>query len=116
MTWEKSREFLESDVVEWVEPIWSPNKRFSKKKKGNKPWGEQKVVGQIVSIEGEFIKFNVLRAAVIKNHIGSDLRPHKVGASITKKRATLLRADTTERLHWSEEDVRAALIAQPHSP
>lgn len=109
MTWEKSQEFIESDVVEWVEAIWSPNK--TRRKKGGRPWGKQKVVAQIAHIDGDFVKLTVLKAAVIENIIGSELRPHKVGTTITKKRATLLRGNP-ERLLWSEEDVRAALLKQ----
>ena len=110
MAWEKSQgDFLESDVVEWVEAIWSPNK--ARKRKKSRPWGKQKVVAQIAHIDGDFVKLTVLKAAVIENIIGSELRPHKVGATITKKRATLLRGNP-ERLHWSEEDVRAALLKQ----
>lgn len=109
MTWEKAGQFVESDVVEWVEAIWSPNK-FKKKK--SRPWGKQKVVAQITHIEGEYVKLTVLKAAVIENILGSDLRPHKAGSTITKKRATLLRGNP-ERLHWSEEDVRKALLSAP---
>lgn len=109
MTWEQAKgEFVESDVVEWVEAIWSPNK-FKKRK--SRPWGKQKVVAQIASIEGDFVKLTVLKAAVIENIIGSELRPHKVGTTIIKKRSTLVRGNP-ERLHWSEEDVRAALLNQ----
>ena len=107
MTWEQSKELVESDVVQFVDPIWPINRPYRKKVK---PWGKQTVVAQITAIEGEFVKLTVLKAAVTENRIGSDLRPHKVGTSITKKRSTLLRG-TPERLHWSEEDVRAALIA-----
>lgn len=111
MVWEKSQgDFLEFDVVEWVEAIWSPNK--SRKRKKSRPWGKQKVVAQIVHIEGDFVKLTVLKAHITENIIGSELRPHKVGSTITKKRSTLLRGET-ERLLWSEEDVRAALLAQP---
>ena len=109
MTWEKAGQFVESDVVEWVEAIWSPNK-FKKKK--SRPWGKQKVIAQVAHIEGDFVKLTVLKATVIENIIGSELRPHKVGATITKKRQTLLRGNP-ERLHWSEEDVRAALLRNP---
>lgn len=112
MGWEQSKEFVESDVLEWVEAIWSPSK--SRKKK-SRPWGKQKVIAQIASIDGDFVKLTVLKASVIENIIGSELRPHKVGTTITKKRQTLLRGNP-ERLHWSEEDVRAALIAQPNFP
>ena len=106
MDWEQSKEFVESDVVEWVEAIWSPNK--SRKKK-SRPWGKQKVVAQIASIDGDFVKLTVLKATVIENIIGSELRPHKLGTTITKKRQTLLRGNP-ERLHWSEEDVRKAIL------
>lgn len=113
MAWEKSKgDLLESDVVEWVEAMWSPNK-FRKGK--SRPWGKQKVVAQVASIEGDFVKLVVLRAAVTENLVGSELRPHKVGTTITKKRSTLLRGHP-ERLHWSEEEVRAALLAQHRSP
>lgn len=111
MTWEKSSEFLESDVVEWVEAIWSPKKY---KRGKSKPWGKQKVVAQIAHIEGDFVKLTVLKAAVIENIIGSELRPHKVGTTITKKRLSLFKGHA-ERLHWSEEDVRAALLSSPVS-
>ena len=85
----------------------SPNKSCRKKK--SRPWGKQKVAAQICSIEGDFMKLTVLKAAVIENIIGSDLRPHKIGSTITKKRSTFLRGNP-KRLHWSEEDVRAALL------
>ena len=108
MAWEPTKEFIESDVVEWVEAIWSPNKSRRRKAKLLR-WGKQKVVAQIASIDGDFVKLTVLKAAVIENIIGSELRSHKVGTTITKKRATLLRGNP-ERLHWSEEDVRNALL------
>ena len=110
MTWEKSKgDLLESDVVEWVEAIWSPNK--TRKRKKSRPWGKQKVIAQIAAIDGDFVKLIILKAHITENIIGSELRPHKVGSTITKKRSTLLRGEP-ERLLWSEEDVRAALLKQ----
>lgn len=109
MTWEQSKgDLLESDVVEWVEAVWSPNK-FKKRK--SRPWGKQKVIAQIAAIDDDFVKLIILKAHIIENIIGSELRPHKVGSTITKKRSTLLRGEP-ERLLWSEEDVRAALLKQ----
>lgn len=110
MVWEKSQgDFLESDVVEWVEAIWSPNK--SRRRKKSRPWGKQKVVAQITSIEGDYMKLAVLKASVIENNVGTELRPHKAGTTITKKRSTLIRGNP-ERLLWSEEEVRIALLTQ----
>ena len=112
MVWEKSGgDFVESDVVEWTEAIWPPS-NHSRRRKKSRPWGKQEIVAQITDVEGDFVKLTVLKASIIENLIGSDLKPHKVGATITKKRSTLIRGEL-ERLHWSEEDVRAALLAQP---
>lgn len=110
MAWTKQEgEFVESDVVEWTEAIWPPS--HSRRRKKSRPWGKQKIIAQIAHIEGDFVKLTVLKASVIENIIGSELRPHKVGSTITKKRPTLLRGEP-ERLLWSEEDVRAALLNQ----
>lgn len=109
MTWTQSGEFVESDVVEWTEAIWPPN--HSRRRKKSHPWAKQKVTAQITAIEGEFIKLTVLKANIVENLIGSELRPHKVGEIITKKRSTLLRG-SAHRLNWSDEEVRAALLNQ----
>lgn len=108
MTWEKlSDNFVESDVVEWVETIWPPQHSYKRRKR--KPWGKQKVTAQITTIEGDFIKLHVLKAEIVDNLIGSELRPHKIGTTITKKRQSLSRGDA-HRLHWSEENVRIAIV------
>lgn len=108
MVWEKSdSNFVESDVVEWTEAIWPPS--HSRRRKKSRPWGKQKVIAQITAIDGDFIKLIILKSEITENIIGSELKPYKVGATITKKRSTLLRGEP-ERLLWSEEDVRSALI------
>lgn len=109
MEWEQAQgEFVESDVLEWIEGIW-PRNNYRRKK--SKPWGKQKVTAQLVGVEGEFLKLVVLKAVIVENIVGSELKPHKTGTTINKKKATLLRSNP-ERLHWSEEDVRAALLVQ----
>lgn len=109
MAWTQSGEFVESDVVEWTEAIWPPN--HSRRRKKSRPWGKQKVTAQITAVDGDFVKLTVLRSSIIENIIGSELKPHKVGTTITKKRQTLMRGEP-ERLLWSEEDVRMALMAE----
>lgn len=107
MTWEKSGgDFVIADVIEWTEAIWPPKSR----RKKLRPWGKQKVIGQITAIEGAFIKIAVLKSEITENESIKDLKPHKIGTTITKKRQTLLRGEPI-RLHWSEEDVRRALVA-----
>jgi len=107
MKWTQSGELVESDVVEWTEAIWPPS--HSRRRKKPRPWGKQKITAQITEIEGDFVKLTVLRSSITENIIGSELKPHKVGTTITKKRQTLLRGEP-ERLLWSEEDVRKALL------
>lgn len=113
MAWEKSGgDFVESDVVEWIETIWPPNSPRRHKK--SRPWGKQKVTAQITAIDGEFIKLTILKSSITENIIGTELKPHKVGTAITKKSATLLHGEP-ERLLWSEEDVRKMLQGEEYS-
>ncbi len=109
MVWEKSGDFVLSDVIEWTEAIW-PLRR-SRRRTKPRSVGKQKVIGQITEIEGDFIKLTVLKSELLENTVAKELLPHKVGSILTKKRATLLRGEP-QRLHWSEEDVRTALLSQ----
>lgn len=108
MVWTQLGEFVESDVVEWTEAIWPHS--HSRRRKKSRPWGKQKVIAQITAVDGDFVKLTVLRSSIVENIIGSELKPYKVGTTITKKRQTLLRGEP-ERLLWSEEDVRKALLS-----
>ena len=108
MTWEKSGgDFVESDVIEWTEALWPPKR--GRRRTKPRPIGKQKVVAQIADIEGDFIKLTILKSEIMENDSIKELRPHKVGTTITKKRSTLLRGEP-QRLHWSEEAVRNALL------
>ena len=108
MTWEKStKEFVVSDVIEWTETIWPPRNPRSRKKP--RPWGKQKVTAQITEIDADYIKLTVLKSEITENSIGSELKPHKVGAPFTKNKDTILKGEP-QRLHWSEEDVRKKLF------
>ena len=114
MAWEKiGGDFVESDVVEWTEAIWPPStpRRKRRGRAAPPPLGKQKIVAQISGIEGDFIKLTILKSEITENINGYDLKPHKIGSIITKKRSTLLRGNP-ERLLWSEEDVRKALLVQ----
>lgn len=90
MAWTQSGEFVESDVVEWTEAIWPPS--HSRRRKKSRPWGKQKVTAQITEIEAEYIKLTVLKSEITENTIGSELKPHKVGSGISKKKTQSSRA------------------------
>ncbi len=110
MTWEQSDSFVISDVIEWTEAIW-PRRTTRRRKIKPRPVGKQKIIAQITEIDGDFIKLTVLKSALLENTVAKELLPHKVGTVITKKRATLLHGEP-QRLHWSEEDVRKALLEE----
>lgn len=108
--WESAvGELVIADVIEWTETIWPARKPRRKQKP--KPLGKQKVTGQITGIEGDVITFTILRSAITENPNKTDIRPYQVGAVLTKKRQTILKGEP-QRLHWSEEDVRGALLAE----
>lgn len=108
LKWDSTvRELVISDVIEWTETIWPARKPRRKSKP--KPLGKQKVTGQITGIEGDFVTFTILRSAIIENPDRADIKPHAIGAALTKKLHTILKGEP-QRLHWSEEDVRAALL------
>ncbi len=109
MSWESaSGDLMEADVIGWQEAIWPLRKSRRKKPR---PRGKQAVVGQVLKIEGDFITLQILKAEVTENLTRWELRPYRVGETITKKRQTLMKG-SPERLHWSEEDVRAALLKE----
>ena len=108
MTWEQSDSFVISDVIEWTEAIW-PRRTARRRKSKPRLVGKQKVIAQITEIDGDFIKLTILKSELLENTVAKILIPHKVGTVITKKRSTLLRGEP-ERLLWSEEDVRKALL------
>ncbi len=110
MTWEQSDSFVVSDVIEWTEAIW-PRRTARRRKSKPRPVGKQKVIAQITEIDGDFIKLTVLKSELLENAVAKELLPHKAGTVITKKRTTLLRGEP-QRLHWSDEDVRKALLEE----
>ena|GEM_PF-3816005 len=85
--------------------------RKPRRKSKPKPLGKQKVTGQITGIEGGFVTFTVLKAEMTDNPHRADIKSHTVGTVLTKKKQTILKGEP-HRLHWSEEDVRAVLLAE----
>ena len=110
--WESAvGELVLSDVIEWTETIWPARKPRRKSKP--KSLGKQKVTGQITGIEGDFITLTILKAEITDNPNREDIRPHQVGTAIIKKQQTILKGEP-QRLYWSEEDVRNALLQHPN--
>ena len=48
------------------------------------PVGQQKVIAQIIEIDGDFIKLTVLKSELLENTVAKVLVPHKVGTVINE--------------------------------
>jgi hypothetical protein len=109
MAWRETKDgFVEGDVVKWSEAIWSPNNGRRRKNANKKPWGKQEVTAQVIGMDDDFLTLKILRSKIMESNVGTELIPHKVGATIKKKRQTVLKGQP-ERLLWSEEEVRLAV-------
>jgi hypothetical protein len=111
MTWKPADSgLIEADVVRWTEAIWGPSRR----RKRRLPWGKQQVTGQITALEGDSLSLKIMEAKIVETNIGAELKPHKPGTIIRKKRSTLLKG-RPERLLWSDEDARNSALGQLRS-
>lgn len=113
MEWQPVRGgILEADVMRWMEPIWPPNRRRSTRRASigthRRPWGKQEVTGQVTAMDGEYVSLKIIKAEIKESNVGADLRPHKVGTIIRKKRSTLQKGEV-KRLPWSDESARDAV-------
>ena len=100
--------FIEADVIRWVEALW-PQKRT---KKQSRPIGQQEVTGQITAIDGDYVSIKVMQAKITENRMGKILAVHKIDSIIQKKKESLMKG-SPERLLWSDETVRTALLISP---
>ena len=114
MNWKiETEQLVISDVIEWTEAIW-PTNNFRRRKK-QRPWGKQKVTGQIIAINADYAEINVLRSYLIENYVASNLIPYKKNTVLIKKRSTLIKNKPT-RLLWSEESLRSTLLLPENAP
>jgi hypothetical protein len=107
--WESAEDgFIEADVIRWVEALWPPKRG----KKQSRPIGQQEVIGQITSIDGDYVSVKVMQAKNTENRIGKVLAVHKPDSIIQKKKDSLMKG-SPERLLWSDETARTALLTSP---
>lgn len=112
MAWQASKDgFIEADVIRWTEAIWPPSSR-RRRRRPPRPVGKQEVTAQIAATDGDYLSLKVIKAEIKESSAGMDRSPYKKGSVIRKKRQTLLKG-SPERLLWSEESVRAALMEYP---
>jgi hypothetical protein len=107
MKWISCTAPVVADVIRWKEPIWAPPH-----KKRGKPdkIGEQLLTAEVAAI-GEFVELRVRAAEKLSLDQGAEKSALTVkeGDMIRRKQSTIDRGET-ERLLWSDEAARAALL------
>lgn len=110
MAWTPCTAPIVADVIRWKEPIWAAPRR-----KRGKPdrIGEQTLTAEVLAV-GEYLQLHIRAVEKISLEEGAS-KPAltvKVGDTVKRKKSTIERGNT-ERLLWSEEDVRQKLTSSP---
>lgn len=106
--WVSARDFIESDVLRWTEAVFDPRRRKGKARK----IGEREVIAE-VQTRGQdgWIRFLVRRCTITKDEFaGGSIPPLHPETIIRRNLKTVLRGNP-ERLLWSDETARAAVVA-----
>ena len=111
MTWLNcGAEFIVADVIRWREPVWKPQPRTSKKKPT--VIGRRTVTGQIVKIDrAGWVHIDVAAcAAEAAPNWWRPLPPPPKPGEIIRRRRSKIGQGKVERLPWSDETARAAIV------
>lgn len=109
--------FIRADVIRWVEPVYDgPFGRNGRKAARGKPVrvGERQVVGEAISEVDEkgFVRLLVRSCHIIsvRNDVPASPEVLKAATEIRRKTSTLIKG-RVERLPWSDESARCAVVA-----
>jgi len=104
------KDFIEADVIRWREPVWKPQAKTSKKPPVI--LGHRTVTGQILKFDRYgWAHVQVMACTVeILPRCTRPLAPLEVGKPIRRKRDKIGQGKI-DRLLWSDETARAAVIA-----
>lgn len=97
-----------TDVIRWVEPIWSPQKKVR-----GKPdqIGEQQVTAELIKI-GEFFDLLVIEVEQIVTGTKPPLRELavKAGDRVHRKEVSVVERGKCERQLWIDEEARTFFL------
>lgn len=102
--------FIEADVVRWTEGIYE--KRRGKKAKARR-LGERQVAAEVIEAADDGWLKLLVRACIITKdeYANSAIQPIRIGETIKRARRTVERGKP-ERLLWSDESVRDAVVRE----
>lgn len=105
--WVPATDFIEADVIRWTESVFD---RARGKKKARRI-GEQSITAEVLHCTDDgWVRLLVRACAVIRDEgVGKRVAALKPGAEIKRARTTILRG-APERLPWSDERARAAVL------
>ncbi len=99
--------FIEADVIRWKEGSWE--KRSHSAHAVNA--GERMVVAEVISDEDGWVDLLVRGCTIVSEKSGWLLKPLPTNLAVRRRRQTIERGNP-ERLLWSDESARAALISK----
>lgn len=101
--------FIKADVIRWTEGIYE--KRRGKKAKTRR-LGERQVSAEVIEVTGDgWLKLLIRRCVITKDdYAGGTIQALRNGDTIKRARKTVERGKP-ERLLWSDEGARAAVLA-----
>jgi hypothetical protein len=102
--------FIEADVVRWKEGIWERRSRRKNAKAVNV--GERLVTAEVLrEEEGGWIVLLIRACELVGEKPGSRPTLLRKGEEVRRRRTTLVRGKA-ERLPWSDETARGALMSK----
>ena len=102
--------FIEADVIRWKEGVWERRSRRKNARAVN--FGDRIVTGEVIQDDGDgWVRILVRRSEIVSEKPGRRIAPLPKESEIRRKRSTIERGKA-ERLLWSDETARGALISR----
>jgi hypothetical protein len=103
-------EFIEADVIRWKEGVWERRSRRKNARAVNV--GDRAVTGEVLREDAEgWVHVLVRRCEMVSEKLGRKVALLPKGEEVRRKRTTIVRGKP-ERLPWSDETARGALISR----
>ncbi|WP_089852124.1 hypothetical protein [Salipiger marinus] len=116
MVWvECGKELIEADVIRWSEPVWKPSGRTARRKPRKAPVmiGRRTVTGQVQKIDRNGWVHVSVAACVVEPFPDwwKPIPAYGKDEIIRRQRGKIGRGKV-ERLLWSEEEARTAIVSR----
>jgi hypothetical protein len=100
--------FIEADVIRWTEGVWRKPRRNRGRAINT---GDRVVIAEVIRDDGKWLDLLVRDCSVTRETTAHPVVPLEKNAAVRRKRHTVVKGKP-ERLLWSDETVRAALVSR----